>query len=201
MARKLEQPTAVKAAPESTAQPAGVDDLAILHPDITVAIAGRTVTVREYGFLEGLRVRAFMHPFTSDLGTAFADGGEVLVEDVLDLLGDHIELIQRAIAQSMAPTDAQYSQEDLDWIQALDDADGDLLVNLWWGTCGLFFVRQVMRRTAERMRRATFAGPMSTALSSTPASAPPSDSVTTPSGSSSSSTTAAASLPTGARLN
>lgn len=184
MARKHNpnQPTPRKDAPAP-----GADDLAIIHPDVTETIAGRRVTLREYGFVEGLRVRAAMRPFTADLGTVFADGGEALVEDVLDLLGAHADLVQCAIAQSIAVPGEPASEDDLAWVQSLGDADGDLLVNLWWGVCGLFFVRQIMRRTAERARRATFVGATSTAPSPAPDSARPTSSGGTPRDNSSSS--------------
>jgi hypothetical protein len=196
MAKKL---PAGKAAPRKAAPATeGADDLAIIHPDVTETIAGRRITVREYGFIEGLRVRAFMRPFTADLAAVFAAGGEALVEDVLDLLGDHIDVVQQAIAQSIATPGELASDEDLAWVRGLDDADGDLLVNLWWGVCGLFFVRQVVRRTAERARRAAFAGATSTAPSSAPASARPSSSGGTPNASSSSSTSDSSPSPTGA---
>ncbi|MEI7036433.1 DUF6631 family protein [Fulvimonas yonginensis] len=181
----------------TTSAPEGADDLSVLHPDVTVKIAGRSVTIREYGFTEGLRVRAYMAPFTADLGRLF-DAGEVLVEDVLDVVGAHVDLVQRAMAQSIAPAGELASDQDIAWVAQLDDTAGDALVNHWWGVCGLFFVRQIVRRSGERAKRATLAraaaqakatdGQTSTSSSSAPASARPSSSDDTPPASSSSST-------------
>lgn len=136
-----------------------------------------------------------MAPFTADLAKLFeVPGSEVLVEDVLDLVGAHLDAVHRAIAQSIAPEGTSATEQDVAWVAQLSDKDGDLLINYWWGVCGLFFVRQVVRRKAERVRRKVlekgmFAGAMSTQNSSHPASAPQSASTATPPASSSSSTT------------
>ena len=47
--------TKLPAAPASDAT-ATADDLAILHPDRTLTLGGRAITLREYGFFEGLDV-------------------------------------------------------------------------------------------------------------------------------------------------
>ena len=46
--------TKLPAAPAS--ETAAADDLAILHPDRTLVLGGRTIVLREYGFFEGLDV-------------------------------------------------------------------------------------------------------------------------------------------------
>lgn len=155
----------------------GRDDLSVLHPEITLTLAGRAITVREYGFIEGLRLRAELAPLVADLGKLF-EGGEGLLEDVLDVLGTHAEAVQRAIAASAGV--------DMDWVAKLGDAEGDQLVQAWWGVCGPFFVRQIVRRLRERLARAQLAGVSDgatpTPTSPPPDTAPPSSLVDTPSG-------------------
>lgn len=175
MARKVAKPKAEIARPDK-----GRDDLSVLYPDVTLPIAGRDVTVREYGFIEGLQLRPKMAPMIADLDRLFTTG-EALVEDILDMLGNHVDLVRLAIAQS--------TRTDVDWVGGLNDADGDLLVNTWWGVCGPFFMRQVLRRHMDRAERRRLAGAASSPSSSTAASAPSPSSAAAPSGSSSSSTT------------
>lgn len=120
-------------------------DLAILYPDVTLEIAGRTLTVREYRFIDGLRVRAKGKPLADDL-QGMIDGGAVAdatVEDYLDMLARHDVLVRQLIVDSIEGVDA-------DWIEALDEDDGRMLMVTWWGVCGRFFVRNAIRKAAER---------------------------------------------------
>lgn len=167
MARKVTPRTKTAAA---TAQP---NDLAILHPEATITIGGRTVTVREYGMIAGLQLRQQVRPFSADLADLF-DRGECSVEDVVDVVAKHLPLARIAIAASMdvAP----------EWLDTLDDTDGDLLLNTWWGICGPFFMRPLLRRKLEQLRRAALAGAPSTLNSPQQDSAPPNSSGATPSG-------------------
>lgn len=175
MARKVDRHTKSPSAPPAS----GADDLATLMPHLPITICGRDLVVRKYGFADGLRVRALMAPFTKDLGEMFTSGEEALVEDIMDLLGMHVDRVQQAIAMSTGT--------DVAWVAALGDADADLLLNAWWGVCGLFFVRQVMRRSAERAQRKALAGATSSPNLPLPVSADPSSLSAIPSNSSSSS--------------
>lgn len=160
MAKKLGKSDQAKT-PSAPAD-AGADDLMVLEPNAALPIGKRKVVVREYGFIEGLRVRSFMRPFSADLVAMFESGSDVLTEDVMDLIAEHLVLVRQAMAQSISAPDKDYCQEDIDWINSLTDADGDLLANTWWGVNGLFFVRQAVRRAAEKARRKIVAGATST---------------------------------------
>lgn len=181
-----------KVTPKKASRPEeGRDDLAVLHPHGELTLAGRTIVVREYGFIEGLSLRAALAPFVADLGVLIS-GGECLVEDVLDVLGQNLDAVRQAIAISIGPigADAEVVADNVAWLASLGDAEGDALIKTWWGVCGFFFVRQIMSRSAERAKRKAFAGVTSTPTSSPPATAPPSSSAATPAASSASSTTA-----------
>ncbi|AGG89930.1 DUF6631 family protein [Rhodanobacter denitrificans] len=177
MARKV---TARKS--PSAPPPSGADDVAVMHPDVTLTIAGREITVREYGFVDGLRVRAQTRPFLLALEQLFG-AGEGLADDVLAVVGEHYDLMRGAIAQSAGV--------DVAWIESLGDTDADRLLMAWWTVCGPFFLRQLIRRSGERTRRIELiAGPTSISTSPPPASATPTGSAATPSDSSGSSTRA-----------
>jgi hypothetical protein len=149
MARKVKQAQTQQAPPQS-----GADDLSTIHPDASITVGGRDVLVREYGFVEGMRVRAFMKPFTADLDRLFGTA-DVLVDEIMEVVGEHIDIVKKAIAQSIAAPGKDASPEDIAWLGSLDDQDGDRLLITWWGVNGLFFVRSIVRRAAERARRAT----------------------------------------------
>lgn len=149
MARKVKQAQPHQAPPQS-----GADDLSTLHPDASITVGGRDVLIREYGFIEGMRVRAFMKPFTADLDRLFG-ASDVLVDEVMEVVGEHIDIVKKAIAQSIAAPGRDASPEDVAWLGTLNDQDGDRLLITWWGVNGLFFVRSIVRRAAERARRAT----------------------------------------------
>lgn len=178
MAKKLGKSDQAK----TTSAPAnaGADDLAVMHPDQPLCIAGRSITIREYGHIEGLRVRAYMRPFTKELEELFAQQGEGLIEDIIDLISAHIDIVHRAIAQAIAAQGEMACDADIDWIASLSGQDGEKLLYEWWGVCGLFFVGQILRRVAERARRAqemaeakARAGSKSTTPSSTEGTANP----------------------------
>lgn len=166
MARKIDRNA--KPAP---VQDTGADDLNVLAPDMQLVIGDRTLTVREYRFMEGLRVRAKARPLIDDLEAFVKDGAAVDagVEDYVELLAKHSALVRELIADSVQGIDA-------DWIEALDDADGQVLLLTWWGVCGRFFVRVVAARLRDRLlaqaRRVASAGPTSSPSLPQPDTAP-----------------------------
>lgn len=164
MARKT--PSKATTKPQAAAKaPAGTDDLAVLHPEISVPIGGETIIVREYGLVEGLKVRALLAPFTADLRILF-DQGPFLTEDVIDLFGRHVDIIMEAVAIAVG--------KPVSWVRALGPDDGNLLLMAWWGVQGPFFVRQIFSRQAEKLRMAALAGQTSTSSSSAQGSELPS---------------------------
>ncbi|HLD65155.1 MAG TPA: DUF6631 family protein [Pseudomonas sp.] len=130
MAKRVAKP-----APE-----AGADDLEVLHPERSAIIAGRALTVREYGFVEGLGLRALMRPFLDDLH-AIVDGGSLPpLDQVTDMLGQHSDAVVQAIAVAADVEPA--------WIHTLGQDDGEHLMLLWWTANGPFYVRSVYQRIA-----------------------------------------------------
>ena len=157
MARKLDK-SAPPAAPQGAV---GADDMAIMHPDREVFIAGVLVTVHEYRFWEGLKLRALAKPFLDDLYVLFSAAGSApAFEDVADLFGAHETVVQEMVAQA--------SGQKREWIQRLGDQDGDALLLTWWLVNSGFFIRRLLRRTAqERLAPGNLsAGPASSTRSS-----------------------------------
>lgn len=144
MAKKVtsEQQAAPKAGAASAA-----DELSILHPDGSFELAGRQITVREYGHIEGLRLQAWAKPFFDDLYERMALGSAPPnAYQVKDLFAAHADLVMRmeALAADVEP----------EWVEGLKDSDGELLMAVWWRVNQSFFFRRVFERAmAERQAR------------------------------------------------
>ncbi|WP_420598640.1 DUF6631 family protein [Neptuniibacter sp.] len=145
------------------------DDLVILHPEQDVTIHGRKLTVREYGFVEGLKLRPLMKPLLDDLYQLQKNGHKIDLDATLDAVANHTDIITRLIATS--------AEVEAEWVAKLNDADGHLLFMTWWGVCGPFFVRKLSDRMMTDLlqlqaQKRALAGVTSTPPSSTTATAP-----------------------------
>lgn len=139
---------------------AGDDDLEVLHPERRATIAGREVTVREYGFVEGLRLQPLVEPIVADLQTLLG-GGVPTLEAVLAVLGRHADRVVALLAVA--------ADVDEEWVAGLSQDDGHLLLMLWWGANGPFYLRAAaMRRLAAARAGATSTPPLSPPASATP---------------------------------
>lgn len=138
MAVKKKRRGVIEAPPPPAA--AGADDLQVLHPDCSAKIAGRAVTVREYGFVEGMRLRPRMQPFLDDLHAVAAGGRLPHLEQITTLLGTHIDAVTEAVAVA--------ADVDMDWLAGLTQDEGQHLLMLWWTANGPFYMRSVFSRIA-----------------------------------------------------
>lgn len=157
MARKIDKPVdpaelAERAERERSARAA--EELAVLHPENVIEIAGRTVVVREYTYIEGMRLQGGAAAFLDDLYAAFPPAaGAPAAADVNDLLAKHIFVVQWLIAQAITPlndadADAFFAEVKANavWVGQLNDVEGDLLSLAWWGVNRGFFTRRLQRR-------------------------------------------------------
>jgi len=160
MARKVDK---AGTKPKVSPRPAtDVEDLAILHPDREVTIAGRPLVIREYGFVEGLKMRAIAQPFIDAL-YALTDGSGGRPPSFLDveaLLGEHFEHVIPLIAKA--------ADIESEWISSLSDEDGYRLMQEWWLATSGFFIRRVVERLATERAVERLAGLRSTTFSSAP---------------------------------
>lgn len=155
-------------APEAPAAE-GADDLQKLHPNLEAKLNGRIVTVREYGFVEGLQVRQQLKPFLEGLYELIKAESVPPLEQIMELVVAHLGDVLQAVA-----TSADIEVEEL---QSLENQDeGDVLLMRWWTANGPFFYRRVLSRIlAERVQAAELekrrAGQTSTPASSEQATA------------------------------
>ncbi|GGK08560.1 DUF6631 family protein [Luteimonas terricola] len=151
------------AAAKDPAAPAPDTDLQIMDPDSQVIIDGQVITVREYRFFEGARVRLMAKPFFDALYALFSDAGAApSFDEIVELIGQHEDDVAAMVAAATGLPPAR--------VKALDDADGEALLLTWWMVNAGFFTRRVLRRAAHARLQAASQpdGPASSTTSSPP---------------------------------
>lgn len=164
MARKK---TGVIKAPEAPAAE-GANDLQVLHPNLVAMLNGREVTVREYGFVEGLQLQPLLQPFLDGLYELVKADSVPPLDQLVGLIGRNTDAVMEALAIA--------ADVELAELQALkSQLEGRTLLMKWWTANGPFFYRCVLDRIlAEKQVERLRAGATSTARSSAPATATPS---------------------------
>jgi len=158
----------------------GADDLEILHPEREIEIAGRAVTVREYGGVEGMRIAGQLAPVVHDLaslGHADRNGDMLAYANLQVVFEKHIDAMLGLLARACTPADATPAQRQacrawIDSPEVGDDALQSLLV-IWWAVNGPFFVRRVVQTLQMRAAVGAFDGAKSMASSPRPGMATP----------------------------
>lgn len=153
----------------------GADDLEILHPEREVTIAGRRLVVREYGFIEGLRLLPLADPLIEDLRAHLEEGHPWSVQAVHALLGRHAETVAQlmAVAADVEP----------EWIDRhARHAAGTELMFWWWTVNGPFYMRCATDRAKAAMAlKAQALAAQRAGRTSTPPSSPPATETPAPS--------------------
>ena len=164
MARKVERKKG--AAPKGAAS---ASEIGVLHPTRTFSIAKRVVEVREYGFVEGLKVQAGTKVFLDDLYTLFDKASAPPpAEAVSDVFAEHIVTVHWLIAQAItpindhAPTFVADVGENAKWVAGLTEIEGDALMAIWWEVNKGFFTRRLQRRRQAAQAQKSQASPAST---------------------------------------
>lgn len=121
--------------------PHPAEQLAQLHPDRSLTLGGRAITIREYGFFEGLDVADRAAMFIADL-IVLSEDGTLRYAQVRRLFGRH-----RAVIPSIA---AQAADVDVAWMEALADDELELYMATWFAVNAAFFVREVLAELRER---------------------------------------------------
>jgi hypothetical protein len=136
MARKVERKPEQPAAESNSA----ADAIAALKPEASITIAGRAITVREYGFFEGLEVAHRASAFFADMQAA-ALGGPIRYATVRRLFGVHQGVV--------VPIAAQAADVEPEWVRGLGDRDADTFMSTWFAVNVGFFMREVVGSLQE----------------------------------------------------
>lgn len=174
MAKKVD-PAATQPAAEPDSAAA---ELAELSPNITLTLAGRQVTLREYGFFEGLDVAHRAAEFIADMHDQ-CRGGELRYDRIRRLFGKHADVV--------VPIAAQAADVEPEWVRGLGKNDAETFMSTWFAVNAGFFVHEVVVEMREERQRAAaaerLAGTSSSPNSPPPASAPSTTSDDSPSAS------------------
>src|SRR5690348_2987346 len=123
------------------------DDLAILSPDRTLAVGGRTVTMREYRLIDGMRLQAVAEPLVAQLAALAEQDEQLPVEQLDALIAQHPEAVVEMIALACG--------EPAEWVADQRGVEGEALFNEWWIVNSGFFVRRVQQRVLLHRRQAS----------------------------------------------
>lgn len=138
---------------------AGADDLTILHPHQEVTIAGAAVTVREYSFVEGLRLLPKVQPLLDDLRELLQSEQAAPLTRIQNVLAAHADLTVQLIAQS--------ADVEIDFVNGLDQIEGTKLMTVWWAVNSAFFLRKAVDAIiAQKLAASRRGGATSTPRSS-----------------------------------
>lgn len=143
MARKIKRPKSPLA-----------DDLIVLQPNRVLPLGDRTVTVREMGFFESLRLHSEIAALVADL-VEQTDDGNVDLGRLHRVCAQHPDATVALLAQ--------VSDQSVEFVHSLSAAQGDLLLLTFWAVNADFFLQRVI--AALELRRAT---PAATGPSSSP---------------------------------
>ena len=126
------------------------EEIEILAPDQAVTIAGERVVVREFRYVEGMRLAAKIEPLLERLRALMESDEEPDDQQVYDRLVN-------ADPDAMIDLMAQACDHPREWVEALGDEDGMFLANAFWRANRGFFVRRLML-TSPGLRAAVAAG-------------------------------------------
>ena len=159
------------AAEPTAAEPTAAEDLAILFPDVDVAVrdpdTGETVdvTVRELRFLEGLRLSGPARPLIEAFAASISSEDDAIDESaVAAAMTEHAEAWLACLAAATG--------RDVEWLGRLPDKDGHALSGVMWSVNAGFFGRRFIEAVRRRRRPA---GPSPSPKSSMPWCAPATD--------------------------
>ena len=129
------------------------EDLETLFPDADLILNGEPVTVREYRFLDGLKVAAMAQSLMAGLADLFLEETAPEAFDFAALeavFGSMPGLLVELLSISTGKPQA--------WIETLSDDDGHTLMMTWWRVNSGFFVRRLAAPLVARQRANAQAG-------------------------------------------
>lgn len=121
-----------------------MSDAEILFPDETIEVGGKSVTVREFRYVEGLKAAAIARPFLAGLRAFISEREEIDPESLDALIGVHSDVWVQLISIS--------TREPIDWLVNLSDEDGLELSMTFWRVNASFFTRRLVMGSVVAMK-------------------------------------------------
>jgi len=111
-------------------------DVDILFPEREIEIAGETLVVREFSYLEAMRCAAGAKSLIAGIGKIISDADTIRLEELDAVIADHIDEWVGLLAASIS--------KDVSFVESLNDQDGSNLAMAFWEINGPFLLRRVM---------------------------------------------------------
>ena len=129
-----------------------VDALAVLQPHRMLPLGDRTVTVRELGFFESLRLHSQIAALVGDL-VEQTDDGNIDLGRLHRVCAQHPDATVELLAQA--------SDQSIEFVHSLNAAQGDLLLLTFWAVNADFFLQRVIAALELRHADLGVTGPLS----------------------------------------
>ena len=178
MARKVEKPQPKASAPQG-ADATDAAELEILHPERTIKVGGKAITLNELTFGDSLRLHAQVAPIVAGIEQMMRDRGNDVPQyrDTLGVFAANLDATFALMAVSAGCDEA--------WLRSLGSADGDLVMLTFWTANAGFFIQRAandiaIQAESERMLANVLAGANSSQPSSPTATAAPTSPDTPP---------------------
>jgi hypothetical protein len=120
------------------------EEAEILFPDADIVIGGETITVREFGFIEAMKVEPIAWPIIEALADIGTDWESVDFRQVMVVFADNTEAFVQLIAASTG--------KSREWVTKLNDRDGSAIANTFWRVNQGFFVRRLLALLVPKLK-------------------------------------------------
>lgn len=130
--------------PDADPRPEAEQEAEILFPERRVTVGGETVTVREFTFLEEMRLAVLAEPLLERLRDLSFDGerrldGSALEKAFVEHEAVFVELLAAAV------------DKPAEWVRGLPREGGAALMNTFWSVNHAFFTERMMALQLDRL--------------------------------------------------
>jgi len=129
----------------SSSDQSGADEVGIIFNEQKIKVSGREVTVREFDFFTGLQVSSLAQPLIDDLADALRESneGDIGMSVLERVFAEHFNILKTLIIKAS-------DIENIKDLDNLNDADGQLLLKVFWTVNSHFFISRLQTRSLEK---------------------------------------------------
>ncbi len=123
---------------EASAAEQAAEDLTVMFPDSSIEIAGQTIMVTEYPFMQWLQLKPLHQEFLDELAELVGHSEEgIVIDDLMEFFENQFQHVQALISASI--------DRPAEFFSPLKSDDVDTLILTWWSVNKHFFLRSVQR--------------------------------------------------------
>ena len=117
------------------------DENEILFPDRELTLAGESVTITEFTFLQEQKAVPLAQPIIQAISDAFTGDKEPGFSDIENIFFSWGEAFNQLVCMSV--------NKPVEWLEKLTGQEGQLLAMTFWSVNRRFFISRVVTRTME----------------------------------------------------